>query len=847
MAQIISNNWWGGGTGLYKYKWSVQTYNDLPTTWLKVWDVYNVVQAHTTAPKFPAWSNLAWTGTEWDVLGWDFDLSEYQKKLVEWTGIDIDWDTNVISVDTTVIAQQCDIPTDNCQLANGCGYTTCTGTVSTCADVISALWYTPYDCNNPAWYTTCTGTVVASDIWNAKLTIQKNGTDVNSITMNSKTNVTANISVPTDTSDLTNGAGFITSSSLPTVNNCTLTIQKNWTTVNTFSANSCCNVTANISVPTAVSDLSDAACYQTVGNMVTSLTWADDDHYPTAKTVADALSCACAWDMMKSVYDPCNCNKDAFNYNNFYNKPAIVDNLCCSSATDALSANQWKELKDLIDTYVGLWRFLSLWNSKTGQPISFPLTTPYTYKTWDWYMIEVVDSTTNYMPNGSSYTWAASTTVDSTNNVEVRDVYIYDGTDWLFQKNNEIQVSFSDIAWVPNDNACLCAALAWKQDNLTAWANIDLTCAKVSATNTYIITEANTCTTYTWTKWVAPYNTCYCYTNICIDPASWVKWQEWSIYTFDINTQMLATSACRNVRVKIGDGDYIPVMWTSTILGWHSYFTKANIRQYQYSTKYEACWALHLFTDSNTTYSAMSNTEATTGTCTSGRSIAACTLKCAINYFAPISDTAYSSGWDGQTWTAPSQNAVYDKIEAVVSAIPTVNNATLTIQKNWTTVNTFTANASSNVTANITVPTCVSQLTNDSNFISWISCTDVTTALGYTPYSNANPCGYTTCTGTISNCAWVISALGYTPYNSTNPNWYTTCTWTLSATNTWCNGQVLTKTSSWATWCDAAWWDVEVSTQCCNILTTWTKLWAWCQCDYDNLGTYDQNTIYLTI
>lgn len=48
--------------------------------------------------------------------------------------------------------------------------------------------------------------------------------------------------------------------------------------------------------------------------------------------------------------------------------------------------------------------------------------------------------------------------------------------------------------------------------------------------------------------------------------------------------------------------------------------------------------------------------------------------------------------------------------------IPTVNNATLTIQKNGTTVKTFTANASSNVTANITVPTKTSQLTNDSMF-----------------------------------------------------------------------------------------------------------------------------------
>lgn len=48
--------------------------------------------------------------------------------------------------------------------------------------------------------------------------------------------------------------------------------------------------------------------------------------------------------------------------------------------------------------------------------------------------------------------------------------------------------------------------------------------------------------------------------------------------------------------------------------------------------------------------------------------------------------------------------------------IPTVNNATLTIQKNGTNVTTFTANASSNATANITVPTKVSDLTNDSGF-----------------------------------------------------------------------------------------------------------------------------------
>lgn len=44
------------------------------------------------------------------------------------------------------------------------------------------------------------------------------------------------------------------------------------------------------------------------------------------------------------------------------------------------------------------------------------------------------------------------------------------------------------------------------------------------------------------------------------------------------------------------------------------------------------------------------------------------------------------------------------------TTIPTVNNATLTIQKNGTDVQTFTANASSDVTCNITVPTQASDI-----------------------------------------------------------------------------------------------------------------------------------------
>ena len=87
------------------------------------------------------------------------------------------------------------------------------------------------------------------------------------------------------------------------------------------------------------------------------------------------------------------------------------------------------------------------------------------------------------------------------------------------------------------------------------------------------------------------------------------------------------------------------------------------------------------------------------------------------------------------------------------TVIPTVNDGTLTIQQNGTAVETFTANSSTNKTANIIVPTKTSDLNNDSGFITsaalsgyateqWvvgqgyltgITSSMVTTALGFTP------------------------------------------------------------------------------------------------------------------
>ena len=124
------------------------------------------------------------------------------------------------------------------------------------------------DLTNDSGFITASSLPTVND---ATLTITKNSTSVGTFTANASSNVTIDIAVPTATSDLTNDSGFITASSLPTVNNATLTIQKNGTNVQTFTANASSDVTANITVPTAVSDLTNDSGYQTASDVTTAI------------------------------------------------------------------------------------------------------------------------------------------------------------------------------------------------------------------------------------------------------------------------------------------------------------------------------------------------------------------------------------------------------------------------------------------------------------------------------------------------------------------------------------------------------------------------------------------------
>ena len=82
---------------------------------------------------------------------------------------------------------------------------------------------------------------------------------------------------------------------IPTVNDATLTIQKNGTTVATFTANSSTNKTVNITVPTQPSDIGA----QPAGNYLTSSDI--DTSISSSSTDSTVPSSKCMWDLIGDV------------------------------------------------------------------------------------------------------------------------------------------------------------------------------------------------------------------------------------------------------------------------------------------------------------------------------------------------------------------------------------------------------------------------------------------------------------------------------------------------------------------------------------------------------------------
>ena len=429
------------------------------------------------------------------------------------------------------------------------------------------------------------------------------------------------------------------------------------------------------------------------------------------------------------------------------NLPNVVDCLCSTSTTDALSAAQGKALNDKIADLQALGKFLSLWDSTTWLPISFPQGIPYSYSTWDYFLVETIGAT-NYRPTGSSYTGTASTTVE-TDEVEVWDMYIYDGSIWLLQINHWKTVSFANLSGEPDDNACLCAALSSK-------ANSSSLCAVATSGKYCDLTGQPTKLS--------------CFTN-----DSWYTTCTGTLVASDLNDYAKSADVIKCKSTTWSQTVCTTASWCTT-----AFWVKSNATSSYISLNNCTWWLASIWATSdkkptwyNGTWHTLAYTEdIPTDNCQLANSCWYTTCTWTLTA-SNISDTAYWSSWDGVTTVAPSKNAVYDKIQSVISSIPTNNNQ-LT---NWCWYTTCTGTLTSADIANLAqccdIPSDNCQLANGCWYITssalscYAQCCDI-------PTDNcqlANTCGYIT----WINCTAVTNALGYTPYNwTTNPNWYIT-------------------------------------------------------------------------
>ena len=168
--------------------------------------------------------------------------------------------------------------------------------------------------------------------------------------------------------------------------------------------------------------------------------------------------------------------------------PLVQDSLDSTDPNKSLSAKQWKILYDYIVALQSRGRFLSSWNAVTGTPVTEPFGSWYVYNPGDYFVVTVVAPSwgTNYRPDWTVYvSWQASTVVE-TENIEISDMYIFDGIQWLFQKNTARQIAvdpaLSTTSTNPVENRVVTNALNTKQNILTAGNNITIVNDTISAT-----------------------------------------------------------------------------------------------------------------------------------------------------------------------------------------------------------------------------------------------------------------------------------------------------------------------------------------------------------------------------
>lgn len=517
---------------------------------------------------------------------------------------------------------------------------------------------------------------------------------------------------------------------IPTVNNATLTIQKNGTNVQTFTANQSTNATANITVPTKTSELTNDSSFVTSSGTVSKA-----NQLTTARTIAisgGATGTATSFNGTSNISIPITGMYETYlnwGNQNLSGRVSPID----AALSEEFSANRL--------AYMDASKITVEYSRDGGG-------------TWTDYGLTAAQKTGLVTTSQSIYTGGTSSNAASNYQVRVnlnptnpymstRKLFIYISTSGV--SNAQVLVERKPMGATGYETVTTATISGWSGWNsipinitfggTSTWSNSDLrlTFSYNGKSESYpnAQLQISKIRLYGETAWSAPSNLA---TN-------------GHLYTYD--TSQNATFPA-NVKVtgSLQHGSYtytLPnkngtVAMTSDIPT-----IPTNVSAFTNDAGY-------LTSIPTASSSVLGGIKVG-----SGLSISNGVLS--TNATAPSWNDITGKPTFATVATSGSYNDLSNK-----PTIPTVNNATLTIQKNGTTVNTFTANASSNVTANITVPTTVAELSDAGNYATNTALDDkqdVLTAGDHISISNdtisavdyvhsENPVAATTPTGTVT-------------------------------------------------------------------------------------------------
>lgn len=515
----------------------------------------------------------------------------------------------------------------------------------------------------------------------------------------------------------------------PIVNDATLTIQKNGTTVQTFTANQATDATANITVPTKTSDLTNDSGYLSVvdwdiitnkptfASVATSGSYTDLSNTPNLATVATSGS-----------------------YTDLSNKPTIgnatltVQKNGTSVGTFTANATSNKTINIPIPTTAADVSALPD-STKYGASITMSIdNTTYkittTLKDQDGNTLgsaqEIDLPLESVVVSGSfdSVNKKIVLVLENGNTVDIPVGDLVAGLQTEITANNKLSADLVDDTNTTHKFVTAANKTTWngKQDALTAGNNIQINGTTISATDTTYSTMTGATGSTDGAGGLVP-------KPVAGDDTKYLSgdgtWKTVSQYSLPIASASTLGGIKVGANLTINSSTGVLSGNDPTILK-----MKADKRASAAPSDLDVSQAAAFYfasmngLDSQTTGNNYADVLLLSGwiDTSGGRVNALAATKTGDQKLYHYTGTKNGSSWSGK-----KEIAYADDLATVATSgsyndlsnkptIPTVNNATLTIQKNGTTVNTFTANASSNVTANITVPTKTSDITNDSNF-----------------------------------------------------------------------------------------------------------------------------------